>query len=117
MVEGPTRVSRHDVSHQVTETIENIARRNAQRCKSSVGKHIITFHIALWVVAHRMGFAINFDREPAFKTSKVSDVTTIRELTPEAEPVGTLAKLLPQHNLGQRQLTAKPTRGADVFLR
>jgi hypothetical protein len=117
VVEGPILARHKDVRHDALEIIEDFACCNPQCLKAGFGNSRITRDIALWVVAHRMRLAIHFDAQSPVKADKIDDVIDARELTTKTQAAGALTELLPKHDLGESQLTAKLARTTDIRTR
>ena len=96
--------------------IENVARSNPERIEAHIPQKRIAPQITLRISAHRMRLAINLDRQPAFETRKINDVAMARKLTAEAQSLGSLTKVVPQHHLWESELAAKLARETNVRL-
>ena len=114
MVEGPIHAGCRDHREHALEITQDVAGWNPESVKASFPKGSITLEVALRVVAHRMCFPVHLDRQPAFETGEVRNITAARELPPKAKSARALAEMMPQYDFREGHLAAKVPRAANV---
>ena len=102
VVEGkPRRRFNQNEHHNRTDVIQYIARRYAHCANPDLREICIANGVARGLIPARMGFAIDFDRQPGIAAEEVEDVRTAGVLTPEFETVRACPKNTPKDHFRQ----------------
>ncbi len=115
MVEGqPRKRRRNDAAHHCLHIPQRRSCRDAQDRDTSLRTPPITRGISHWLIAARMHFAIDLDRQPSVTAVKVEDIAATGMLAAKLQPRRAGAKNVPQQHFGQRHGAAQAAGTVDA---
>jgi len=106
MVEGFGTTFEKNKIQNAIEVLQHVRRRNSHGSDFRLSKPLVASSVACWCVPEPMNCAVHFDAQARMLAIEVQHIRTGRVLSPELQPVGARAQVLPENDFRQRHPSA-----------